>query len=184
MPTIETSSGRWIKARAVDATDTAFPAVVPLYAEPTRNGDTATEASYITLAREGGNIQNLVQIVPYASVGSSDDTFDMRVYGWRLFRGPYLGVTRETWLPVFLGQFAVTLGDISTQAASSVGAGAYADTISLTYPATSVPSVEVFSPANDLMAHVTIDVKGFQKLQVTFDAGAQATAVNALLFFY
>jgi hypothetical protein len=167
---LETLSQAFAKALATDATDTSFLSRVPTGTEPTNDG-------VINLSKDGAVCQNGILLIPYATAGDND-TFSMRLIGWRR-----LGNLSGTllWIPVVLVELACT-------ASAAVGVAGrlvpntqrFADTITLVTGNDDV-SVDIVSPTGDVIAHVMADLKGFQKVELTFDStAAGATAMNCL----
>lgn len=186
-----TLSGPYVLARVVNAHSDSFPQVLPLATGtnqttadgPSTRGTSPTQAAYLDLRGQGnGRSPNVAIIVPVAADGQNFE-FNMRVYGWRHFVDPAIEALPQQiiWTPILLGQFNCITGDIPTQDNQS---NLQCDTITQTYPAAATPSIEVVSPQNDLAAHIVMDLKGSEKLQLTFDAVTAFATLNAYLGFY
>lgn len=159
---VGTLSGPWAKVRSASATDSSFPSKVPTATEPTGAG--------VLDFSPGSQLEQLV-LVPYGT-GANNDTFDLRVIGWRLISDLYV--------PVLLAQFAVTLSQaVGVAGKSVINTERFADTLSITYGNSNVDT-SVVSPTGDLIAHAIVDVKGFNKLEFTFDLGGTTTDANCL----
>jgi len=173
---LETLSQKLRKAKSANATDTSFPARIPRATEPT----TGT----IPLGGTGAASQNAAVILPYGT-GSNNHTFSFRVIGWRLLDETGAQPPTSIWIPVILGEFSVTLSSTYLGLAGKqiVATEFFADTITITYPSTAPGSIEIISPANDAgIASVTMDVKGFQKLELIFNINSGSTTdMNALV---
>lgn len=184
MALIETFAGRLQKARSVNQTSNGYVSKVPTVTEPLGDAGTATGTSVIEMAAGTGSSQNLVKIMPYG-VGANNTTFSFRVIGWQGIQNagnviPYL------WVPVLLGEFACTLSSSAPGVAGAtvVATEYFADTITQTYPAAATSSIEVVSNAADLIAHVVLDAKGCEKIELSFTTGGSATSCNALVSRY
>lgn len=169
------------KARSVNATNTTFASKVVTLTEPSGDAGTATGASVIDLCVGGNGVSaaNEIVILPYGT-GDADDVFDMRVIGWRCVGRS----ATPTWIPVTLAGFTCTLS-----AATGVAGGALVvaellcDTIALTGTSGNDDiSIDIVSPANDTAAHVTVKLKGFQKIELIFDMTTNnPTGANCLI---
>lgn len=176
----------FIEARSVNATDTSFPSRIPTVTEPVLDAGTATgQATIDLLARNGPKdapVQNSALFV-FFGTGNEDTTFSARVIGWRRLKGnPYhtSSPTKDLWVPVVLAEFGCTLSaTVGVAATPVVAADRFVDTITLVTGNEDV-SVDFVSPTGDEIAHALVDVKGFQKLEVTFDMTG-ATDGNALV---
>lgn len=169
------------KARSVDQTSASFETVTPTTNEPTGDAATTTGASVIELSNGSGESSNLVKIVPYGQ-GADTNTFSMRVYGYQECG---TGATK-LWVPVLLGQFLCTITTAQQGSGNTIVQAAryFCDVIALTYPTSSIGSIEVVAPAPDTIGHVVLDTKGYSKLRLEFQTGGSATACNALISAY
>jgi hypothetical protein len=178
---IQTLARRWQRARTINATDNGFPSIVPTGTMPSGIGDNAAQASAaavedLLVSVADGVGPNVAKFV-FFGVGADNTTFSVRTYGWTyLFTG---NPDTALWIPVLLFEVAVTLSAVTGVAGLAIdNTNRFADTISLTIGNTA--DVVVTSPANDTVAHLVADVKGFQLLQHTFTTGASATSCNSL----
>lgn len=178
---LETLSQSFRKARRVNQTSNGFVSKIPTPTEPSGDAGTATGGAVFDLANPsaGGTVaQNSAIILPYA-IGVNNNTFSVRIIGWRV-----TGMNAETalWIPVVLAELAVTISSTPIGAAGKdvLDTELFADTITLTTGNANV-SIDVNSPADNTIAHVVVDLKGFQKLELSFTTGASATSCNALL---
>lgn len=172
---VETSSESYVKARSVNETSNGYVSRVPTNTEPSGDAATATGASIIDLGRDGGVAPNGLVIIPYA-VASADQTFSLRVIGWRKV------ITQ--WIPVNLGEFACTAGTAAGAGGDILTTELFADTITVTVGSTlsgEAPSENIISPANNTIASILLDLKGHNKVEVRFTTGGSATSCNALL---
>lgn len=160
------------KARATDATDTSFPSKVPTATEPSGDGvhDLGTD----------GLVQNAVLLVPYGT-GDDTDVFEVRVIGWR--RLPKGSSASDLWVPVPLCELACTLSTPTGAANTPVGTtGKFCDTVTMNWGSTA--GVTIVSPAENVIAHAVVDLRGFQKLEVIFDTTTgDPTGANLLIAF-
>lgn len=202
------------KVRRTNSTDASYPSRIPRLAvlagadnAPSGIGDAAAQTTLAVFdlvdpkARESGGIKfplakaeapNLVKLVPFG-VGSDDNTFLMRVIGWHLVfdRGAEqslygAAVGDAMWDPVPLGEFTCTLCTQIGVAQGVIGAtNRFCDTITVVGTSgTNGIDFGIYSPANNTQAHVVVDMKGSQKLEVIFDRNSSATSCNALASMY
>lgn len=179
---LETMSMAFRKARSVNQTSSSYVSKVPTQTEPSGDAGSATGASIIDLTSKDGIIaQNALLVVPFGA-GSDGNTFNFRVIGWR-----YIGTNPQTrlWVPVNLLELACTLSAVVGVAGMEVtNSERFVDTISVTKGSTlsgEAAAENVVSPANDTIAHLMVDVKGFTKLELSFETGSSATNCNALI---
>lgn len=202
MPVVipQTLSEDFIRARGTSATDNGFPSRIPTITKPSGVGNSAAQAtaSAVFDLRNNGaaaSVSNSILMV-FFGVGSDNNTFSARLAGWRRARPrpgdsttpPALGGAAEfLWIPVPLFEVAVTLSSTQPGIVNSlIGATSlFADTITLTgTTANDDVSVDIVSPANDTIAHLVVDVKGFELVEPIFTTGGSATSCNALLAKY
>ncbi len=176
---VETQGMPFRKARSVNATDSSFPAKAMTETEPKGDAGTATGASIIDLCTEGAIAQNGMVVMPYA-LGADNDTFNLRVYGWRKVGTE--NTTRNLWRPCLLVEVACTISaDVGVAGCIVLNTERFADTIALTTGNDDI-TVSIISPTGDVAGHFTVDLEGFQKAELTFDLGATApTSMNALI---
>jgi hypothetical protein len=176
---LETLSQEFRKARSVNQTSNGYVSKVPTATEPSGDAGTATGASVIDLGKGGSTAQNGLLAVFYGT-GSNNNTFSARVIGWRS-AGSNAPDTM-LWIPVVLVEFALTLSSTPAGVVGKtiVATELFADTIALTYGNDDI-SVDIVSPAADIIAHAVLDLKGFQKVEFSFTTGGSATDCNSLL---
>lgn len=185
---LETVAGNWKRVRATNATDSALPARVPQAAKPSGSGASAAQATssaVVDLAVLGGGgvaVQNALMLMLFGT-GSDNNTLSADVWGWSRLPGdgdPDL----ELWVPTLLIRLAGTMSSSLPGVGSRKLASTeyLCDTLTATYD-TNLAGVSygIFSPANNLPAHVVLDLKGPQLLEVTFGTGGVATAANGLV---
>lgn len=155
-------SERWQSsvARGTDATDTAFPSRVPTATEPTGDG-------VVGLPVEGQAVPSYAVLLPFGT-DAADEIFAMRVTGWSRVSG--------LWVPVTLAELTCTLGT-TTGVASYTPANTryFADTLAIV-TGTAGQGVAITSPADNSIAHAIVDLKGCEKVEVTFDLDTAAGA--------
>jgi hypothetical protein len=180
---IETVSDDYILSHSTDATDTSFPSKIPTTTEPTGNGVIDFRGQRVA----GAVVPNLIQLTPVGTGANDAVLTGMRVIGWRRLKSKTPTTTRDLWVPTILAEFATVFGNVTGVAAGTGGpAGALAatyffmDTITLVTGTANV-SNEIVSPTGDVIAHIQMDMKGFPKIEITFDLGANATAANCLV---
>lgn len=196
---LHTLSTAFVKARQTNTTTNGFTDPVPTFTEPTGKGDAAAQTTFGVfdlvadpqLAADVATAKNKVIIVPFGA-GSDTNTFVMRVFGWRLAfdRDKAHTLGTAVWIPVKLAEFTCTLSTPAGPAAGPAGAGILAttdllcDTIAIvgTSGNTNI-DLSITSPADNTIAHVVVDLKGSQKLELQFSTGGSATSCNALVAY-
>lgn len=158
-------SSKLFRVRSTSSTDATFPSRVPTATQPSGAGvvdDPITQGA-----------PDWIQVIPYGS-GSHNDTFDLRVLGWKVTA---LGL----WVPTILAQAGCTLS------ATTVGVNSYevtasqrfADRITLTQVLTNVDS-KLSNVNNDTVASFQVQTRGVTLIEIIFDLGT-ATDANALV---
>lgn len=179
---VYTGAFQFRKARSVNATGSSFPSTRMVIDEPKGDAATATGRSIIELCpKEGGMAANGMMVMPY-STGADNDTYSVRVYGWRFVQGN-ITTAKGCWRPVLLIEMActATATDVGIAGGYIVATEMFADTLSLATGNDDV-SVDIVSPTGDVAAHFVCDLKGCQKAELTFKTGTQApTDMNALV---
>lgn len=174
MQLLGTQSSRFAKARTANATDTSFPSKIPTATEPSGTG-----VVELIQNKLGGPIQNSVLVVAFGA-GSDDTTFSVRVIGWRLFGDD---PQTQLWIPAVLAELACTLSSaVGVAGKVVVNTERFADTITLVTGNDDI-SIDIVSPTGNVVAHAAVDIKGFQKLEFTFDLTG-ATDANVLYSMY
>lgn len=168
------------KARSVNQTSSSFVAKIPTVTVPADDAATATGQASVEMRNGGAFTQNGLVILPYGT-GSNGNTFSMRVVGWRQF-----GTDPHTllWLPTTLAEFLCTLDSaiLGIAGKTIVATEYFCGTIAIVGTSGN-PNVscEIVSPAvSGSMAHVVVDTKGFEKIELSFSTGSSATDCNAL----
>ena len=173
---IETLTAGFRKARSANSTDASYPSRVPVGADPVDDG--VIVAGGIFGLHAGVVGQSSLVVVPYCT-GSNNDTFSVRVVGWRLLGGS--DRSTQLWVPVTLCELACTASAVTGVAGRLVAATErFADTLTITKGNAGV-TLDVVSPANDTAAHALIDAKGFQRYEFLFALGTAPTDMNALV---
>lgn len=172
----QTQSSPFRKALATNATDSSFASRVYTVTEPTGAG--VLEMGTLM----GGAAQNIAIVVPFG-IGSDNDTFDIRLLGWRKIVST--SQTIIAWQPVPLVEATCTLCAQTGVAGSSISSSnRLADTVVLKTAYQSKNSIEVISPTGDVAGHIAVDFKGFQKLEVQFAIVSGTTSMNCLISEY
>ncbi len=174
------------KARTVNQTSNAFVAKVPLATEPADDSADATGQCSINMRNGGANTQNGLMILPYG-VATDNQTLSFRAIGWRRL-GADNDPTRYIWIgPIMLGEFDciadATLVGLAGRLVNETEI--FCDTITLVGTSGNpTVSCEILSPADGLnMAHVVIDAKGCDRVELSFKVGT-ATSANALVAMF
>jgi len=177
--TITTLSTDLIRSHATLATDSGFPSRIPTITEPSGDGVISCgNRSYDT---------NNVMLFQIIGTGADDSTITgMRLIGWRKVQGGQSGqATQALWVPCILLEVAATLSSAVGVANAVLGTTTrFADTITVVAGAGNANvDYTLNSPANNTVAHGTIDYKGFQYIEATFDLGT-ATGAGILYATY
>lgn len=211
---LRTLSSSFVKVRRTNSTDASFPTRIPRLAvsagadnAPSGIGDAAAQTTLAVFDLVpphqpaphlhprplfNAPADNVVILIPFG-IGSDTNTMKMRVIGWRMAfdRGAEqslygAAVGDALWIPVTLGEFLCTLSTPAGVAQSIIGStNLFADTIAIQGTSGNDDiDVSITSPADNTIAHVVLDAKGFQKLEVTFDRNSSATSCNALIARY
>ena len=189
----ETLSTHLMKARRTNATDSSMPTRTTSATAPSGIGDNvaqATASAVFLLNKEsnpGTPVQNRVKIVPIG-VGNDNTTFTMAVYSWVrvVDRDKEHNPETDLWAAIKLAAFTCTLSAATGVAGRILTTSdRIADTIAIIGTSGNPNvSMEIVSPATDEPAHVVIDMKGGERLEVVFGTGGSATSANALVSQY
>jgi hypothetical protein len=158
------------KALATNSTATGFAAKIPKATEPSGDGIHNLQIKPHGLTSGG---PGYLQLVPMGTDGDND-TFDMRVYGWRRVHDATL------WVPFLLADISVVLGNIS---GAAVGTGVFmADTITLNDGVPAGVFSGLNSAAEDLTSFLVVHTMGAQYIEFDFDltGGQEGVAMNCL----
>ena len=190
-----------LKLRKTNTTDGSFPSRVPTATEPSGVGDDASQditstgkAAVFDIGQldstgrhEVVSEKNRIKIVPFGA-GSDTQTFSMRVIGWqRAFKRDEARDDRVEglWIPTTLAEFSCALSTPTGVAGkAAIATDLFCDTITLTGTSgNSGVDISITSPADNTIAHVVIDLKGCQKVEIVFDMTG-ATSGNAFVSMY
>jgi hypothetical protein len=182
---LETIFQPWRLARKVNQTSSSFVSKLPTLTEPTGDAGTATGASIIELGKPREITQNGLLLLPFGT-GSDATTFSVNIIGWAQGAFPNAG-NLFSWFPLLLAQLQCTISSTNTAPASGFtpngASDFFASAISLTYGNNNV-SIDIVSPGvAGLLASALLDIKGFQKIELSFSTGSSATDANALVRF-
>ena len=144
----------------------------------TRIPTTTKPSGDCIIDRESGVVSNYLMIIPFGTQADGA-RFSIRVLGW----SNVAGADGDIWIPVkLLNAAECILGTAQGVDGSNVIAGTgvtatfIADTITTV---TGTDLVEVVSPADNTVAHLTLDTKGFEIIEVFFLRNT-ADSCNAL----
>lgn len=170
------------KAFAANKIATEFTAKVPTITKPVNDG-------IFDLTADGIIYPWNLKILPYG-LGSANDVFSLRIWGWSRIGG---GRPPNTlWVPAMIGEFVCTLGATTGVAGSPVlNTELFCDTIAPVAlmvsdykigAGTSVDSeCRIFTPANDTPAHLIIPVDGWEMIEFDGDQTTNTPEMNALI---
>ena len=168
-----TAAGKLRKVRSSNSTVSNsgnFTATAPTTTEIT----TDTAGVIRPNTKGAGWIPTRVKVTPFG-VGSDTNTFLLRILGW--------SEINKLWVCELLWQGTCTLTTVPGIAGTDVDENQkFCDTIA-TAEGNDGVDCQPFSPANDQIAHVVVDVKGAEFLEFQFDRNGSATSANALVKF-
>lgn len=172
------------KALTTNNNDSAFASRIPTITEPVNDG-------VITL---GGEVAERILVLPYG-LGSDNDAFSLRVIGWRHI-GPGVPQSIPLWVPVILGEFACICSTIVGVATAPVlNTERFCDTITpvaarladrVIAAGTAVNSdCAILSPTGNAgIAALELKLKGYEKVEFTFDQTTGTPTMNCLISFF
>lgn len=171
-----------------DATSTSFPSRVPTTAAPTQ---VAVTGCVIDLVVTGGtnSASNNIILIPVMTANSAAVMTGMRVIAWSKLpkTAPATNTASDLWIPTPLVEVSANAGAVTMVAGATGGAlgttyffaGVIAAVTTFVAPNANV-DYSIINSVTLGIAQLVVDVKGAQKLEVTFDAGANVTAMNCL----
>lgn len=178
---LQTPGEAYRKGRSVNATNTSFASIIPTVTEPKGDAGTATGNSVIDClngAAHGAGVPNAVKLVFYGT-GNDDTTFSVRLIGWNQIGDD---VNTNIWVPIILAEFGCTLSaTVGIAGRTVVATERFVDTISVITGNAGV-GMDVVSPTAEEIASAVIDLKGAQKIELSYDMTG-ATGANALVSF-
>lgn len=180
MACIETISTPWRKVRSVNQTSAAFVDKLATLTEPAGDAGTAIGSSILEVGRNTSITQNGLALLPYAT-GSDGDTFSLRVFGWA--PGPYPNSNGQfTWFPQLLCEVLCTISSSNPGVANGyvVATELFAKTITATHGNENIDFSIASAATAALNAALLVDIRGHQKIEVTFKVESGATGCNAL----
>jgi hypothetical protein len=160
------------KALATSSTSTSFASKIPTITEPTGAG--------VHDLGHSGCLSELMRVMFYGE-GADDTTFDVRIIGW----DKTIDVSgKPLWVPQILCTLSCTLSTVVGIAGSYLTAderiadtlvvhatvapqATYTDLVSAA--AATRGTVEIFSPANNLVAWANVKLHGCRKVEFSFD---------------
>lgn len=172
----------WKKAFATNQDQTAFASKVATVTKPSNDG-------VIDLTKDGIVYPRFMRFIPYG-LGSADDTFSLRIWGWARVHAS--DPKKTLWVPTPIGEFACTISTAVGVAGSPVlDTERFADTIAPVAlmlgdikiaAGTSVNSeTKVLTPANNTPAHVELPLDGWEMIEFDSDqTNATVPTVNVL----
>jgi hypothetical protein len=170
---LDTRSGTFLVTNSANVTASSITFPVPQTATPSGDGVIEMGGTVGALAPNG------LILVPFG-VGSATNTFTMNAYGWRRTVGGGVPSTDPLWVAYQLAAFTVTLCTVPGLANTDVNASQlFTGTITLTSGNANV-STEVVSPTGNVVAHIVLDAKGSQFVELRFGTGGSATSCNCL----
>ncbi len=182
---------QWVAPPGAESTTTSYAALaeqlVPSAGGSVAALDAPADVTGAYTFQIGANINAAdpwIAVQPYG-VGSNNNTFSMRVWGWSkvYFKGT-AGVSTSAaigpyvpflWIPSQFVSVQCTLGQ---KVATSIVAGSlWADTITKT---DGDGTIELIASATDTYAQFYLNMRGSRFVSFSFITGSSATAMNAL----
>jgi len=147
----------------------SYPAIATTTTEPADGNGVRN----VINAGSGSQSFNNIILFPFG-VGSSGQTFDMLVVGWK-------PTPKGLWLPFPLAEYNCTLGTVVGQSGDYevTDSENFVSIISLAEGNENI-SNELFSTVTGRVGHTMVDLKGSHKFQVFFNLGT-ATSANTLV---
>lgn len=179
------------KAASANVNSSAFPSRIPTITEP-------TGGAVVDIAKDFLWVPQEMMVLPYG-LGNNDDVFDMKIIGWR-----HIGVVgagnQWLWLPTTIAVFTCTISSTipGVTLAPVIATEFFADTIVMksaitqplktdqnATPATQFrgDDVVIYSPADNTLAWIRIQLLGFEKVEFTFDQTTGTPTMNCLVTF-
>jgi hypothetical protein len=189
MGLLATLTSNWVRARVTNTTDNGFPSRVATPTEPSGLGDSAAQATAsavfdIANGLPGMSEYNRMMVKPFAA-GADNVTFSVRVIAWNLTLGRdgSLSPTLKCWTPQVMAEVACTAStDVGTGSRAVASTDRFADTLSITNTtANQGVGIDLVTNAANLGAYFIVDLRGAQKVELTFTTGGSATNCNALV---
>jgi hypothetical protein len=207
---MQTLSAAFRTIRQTNSTDANYPSRVPRLAytagadnQPSGVGNSAAQATAsavfdLASTRVQPNtdgvidstdkaIQNLI-LMTFFGTGVATNTFKARVIGWRYAVGRDTDKVKETamWIPVTLFDMTITLGTAPGLTNGLLDANQLLATniVIIGTSGNANVSADIVAPNDNTIAHIVLDMKGFQKLEVIFDRNSSATSCNGLIAMY
>ncbi len=177
---IETLCENLKKAVTTNSTDGTYPTRIPTITEPAGPGVYSISGD-IGPSTPGLFVNNGIYLIPYGT-GSSNQTFAMKIIGWSVLPNPTL-FTNSLWIPTPIAEFACTLGTAAGVAGMGItSTELFVDTITLVAgdPNDTGVTIHIYSPADNTIAHATVDLEGCQKVEVIFQL-TNVTDMNCLI---
>lgn len=174
----ELSNDSWARTHATNYSTNGYPARVPTITKPSGDG-------VVPMGDAGNYSPKHLKLIPYG-VGSSTNTFAMKVLGWRPTR---LNIGLPLWIPVELCTYAVTVGtgtgvagaDLTT---TSLFATTITSTGGPTFITTGAPPICPdwcqISPGTNAIGMICQESFGFPLLEIIFTTGGSITSANSL----
>lgn len=168
------------RALATNANSSSFASKIPTITEPVNDG-------VIDLLNNGILVSKKIKLWPIL-LGSDNDVSSMRVIGWH---SVLLDTFTTLWFPTPIGEYVCTAcGAVGVAGAAVLNTERFCDTITpvakmtrdrVIAAGTAINSdYEIMSPTADLIAHIIMPIKGFQKLEFTFDQTTGTPTQNVL----
>lgn len=190
MATIDTASYPWqITNPGGNYTNNGFPAwTVPTSAAPPLNatGTGLQKAGDGVFALGfGGNYCDSAIKLAFFGVGTDNTAFSANVFGWTMLpSGLGTGAAKDLWVPLLVASLTSITLDSALPGVGFTEESAnqfFASAITLGVGNSGI-SAEVISPghAAHQIAHVVLDTKGFQYMEVVFSTLGAVTSCNAL----
>jgi hypothetical protein len=178
------------RAMAANATSTGFTAKAPTATKPSGNA-VLTVVESEAAGGTPGNYKHpsLIQLWPFG-LGSNNDGFSMRLWGWNSF-GDTSKTVPVVWVPTLLVEVAVVVGNIAGVANSPLlSTELMADTITIVSQprltdtdsggAASRGTVRIYSPANDLVAFLVVPLYNTALIEFDWDQTTNTPEMNTL----
>lgn len=156
---------RWQKILSANSTSANYPSRVPTVTKPTGSG-------VFEITNQLGWAPDELEFI-FFGTDAANETLKAMLLGWERVADGTL------WLPNPLWEVTATLGTQTGVAASDIlNTDLIADTITLTTGYTAGQGIILNSPANDRMANIKSELRGYSLFEVIFDRNSSSASAN------
>jgi hypothetical protein len=163
------------RALSTNSTDTSFSAKNATETRPSGAGVFDLLDSDLGLS-SGSNVPSYIELIPYGA-DADTETFDMRLWGWKVLPAAEAPDGRDVWVPIMLADVSCTL--TSATATPLMADNFLCDTLVLNEGAADGAFTSIITTADDTTASLLVHTRGCQLIEFAFDLTG-AESVNCL----